>query len=51
MQGTPATLTKMTHFFRGFEGAVRWTSYRLNWIAYIALGAMMVGTCADVIGR
>lgn len=51
MQDTSATLTKMTHFFRGFEGAVHWTGYRLNWIAYIALGIMMVGTCTAVISR
>jgi len=34
-----------------FERVVHWLSKRFNWIAAVSIGAMMVLTCADVLGR
>ena len=34
-----------------FEKAVHWLSDKLQWISYAGLVVLMVGTCADVIGR
>ncbi|MBW2065030.1 MAG: TRAP transporter small permease [Deltaproteobacteria bacterium] len=47
MQDTQGRLTGVVHFHR----AVRWMSEKLQWISFVAIVALMFGTCADVIGR